>query len=75
MKRNDSNITFAILIFFATFAIINYYKPGIMFNEYGQPRQFGVGYKHKTILPIWLCSILLGIVCYLAVLWVSQLYI
>jgi hypothetical protein len=42
-------------------------KPACFYNNDGSIREFGVGYKNKTILPIWLLSIILGILCYLAV--------
>ena len=42
-------------------------KPYFLYNRDGSIRDFGIGYKNKTIFPIWLLSIVLGIVCYLAV--------
>lgn len=44
-------------------------KPACFYNKDGSIREFGVGYKNKTILPIWLLSIVLGILCYLAVMY------
>jgi hypothetical protein len=44
-------------------------KPACFYNKDGSIREFGIGYKNKTILPIWLLSIILGIVCYLAVMY------
>jgi hypothetical protein len=44
-------------------------RPAIFYNLDGSIRDFGVGYKNKTILPIWLLSIILGILSYLAVLY------
>ena len=44
-------------------------KPMFLYNTDGSIREFGVGYKNKTILPIWLLSIVLGIVCYLIVVY------
>jgi hypothetical protein len=44
-------------------------KPAFLYNTDGSIREFGVGYKNKTILPIWLLSIVLGIVCYLIVMY------
>ena len=32
-------------------------------------REFGIGYKNKTILPIWLLSLVLGICSYLVVMY------
>jgi hypothetical protein len=44
-------------------------KPAIFYNIDGSIRDFGVGYKNKTILPIWLLSIILGILSYIVVLY------
>ena len=64
-----NNITsFSILIFVSLFVAIHIYKPQIMYEKTGALRDFGVGYKHKTILPVWLFSILLAFLSYLFVL-------
>jgi hypothetical protein len=64
------NVTLvSIIIFIATFAIIQMNKPSFLYNTDGSIREFGVGYRNKTILPLWLLSIVLGILCYLCVLY------
>jgi hypothetical protein len=64
------NITLvAVILFVIIFGIVQFIKPACFYNRNGSIREFGVGYKNKTILPIWLFSLLLGIVCYLAVLY------
>ncbi len=64
------NITlFAIILFVIIFGTIQLMKPNCFYNKNGSLRDFGVGYRNKTILPVWLLSILLGILCYLAVLY------
>jgi hypothetical protein len=64
------NITlFAIGIFVFIFAVVQFCKPSCFYNKNGSIREFGIGYKNKTILPIWLFTILLGILSYLAVLY------
>jgi hypothetical protein len=63
------NITLiSILLFVFLFSIIVLTKPAFLYNKNGSIREFGVGYKNKTILPIWLLSIILGILSYLAVM-------
>jgi hypothetical protein len=62
-------INFAIIIFVAMLSIIHIYKPVMMYNEEGGFRPFGIGYKHKTVIPIWVASIILAIFSYLAVLY------
>ena len=64
------NITLiAVILFVIIFGIIQMMKPACFYNRDGSIREFGIGYKNKTILPIWLLSLILGIVCYLAVLY------
>lgn len=48
--------------------MIHHFKPSLLYTPEGGFRQFGVGYKQKTVVPIWLVAILLAILCYLAVL-------
>jgi len=66
MKENITMI--AIVLFVVIFSIIQFMKPSFLFKSDGSLRVFGIGYKNKTILPIWLFSIILGILSYLAVM-------
>lgn len=61
--------TFAIIIFLISFIILNYIQPGFLYNNDGSLRTFGLGHRKKTILPIWLLSIILGILSYLIILY------
>ena len=67
IRANKVNV--AILIFLICFAIIHTIKPTMIYNEDGGFRPFGVGYRHKTIVPIWIVAIILGIFSYLSVLY------
>jgi heme/copper-type cytochrome/quinol oxidase subunit 2 len=58
----------SIIVFLILFAIILLIKPSVMFDKNGNPREFGIGYKNKTILPLWLAVIILAIISYLAIL-------
>jgi len=72
MNRNyiKENITLvAIILFIIIFGTIQMMKPACFYNKDGSIREFGIGYKNKTILPIWLLSLVLGILCYLAVMY------
>ena len=60
---------FAILLYIVIFGLVQYTKPSFLYNTDGSIREFGIGYKNKTIFPIWLFSIVLGIFCYLGVLY------
>jgi hypothetical protein len=68
------NITLiSIFLFVVIFGTIQMMKPACFYNRDGSIREFGIGYRNKTILPIWLLSIVLGILCYLAVLYYINL--
>ena len=72
MLRNiiQKNVTsVSIILFIFIFSIIQLIKPLFLYNSNGSIREFGIGYKNKTILPIWLLSIILGILCYLVVIY------
>ncbi len=64
------NITLvAVMLFIIIFGTIQMMKPACFYNRDGSIREFGIGYRNKTILPIWLLSLVLGILCYLALLY------
>ena len=58
----------SIIIFLLFFITIILTKPSLMFDKNGKPREFGLGYKNKTIVPIWLAVLLFSIISYLCVL-------
>lgn len=65
-----NNITYiSIILFILSYSIINYFKPFILYKKNGILRDFGIGYKNKTILPCWLLSILLAIISYFSILY------
>lgn len=64
-----NKLAVTVSIFLIIFTIIHMLKPNIMYNEDGGFRPFGVGYRHKTVIPIWLVSILVAIFSYLGVLY------
>jgi len=66
--RNNTTLT-SIIIFLIIFGIVHMLSPTFLYNKDGSLRDFGVGYKNKTIMPLWLFSIILGILSYLAVLY------
>jgi hypothetical protein len=61
-------VQFAILLFLVFFGIFHCVKPAFSYLENGAYRPFGVGYKHKTVIPIWVVAIVLAILSYLLVL-------
>jgi len=72
MNRNfiRQNITtISIVIYIILYALVILYKPGFIYNKDGSLRQFGVGLKKKTVIPIWLLAIILAIITYFSVLY------
>ena len=66
--RNNTTLV-SIIIFLVIFGIVQMLQPPFLYNIDGSLREFGVGYKNKTILPLWLFAIVLGIMSYVFVLY------
>ena len=62
----------AIVLYIVVFMLVQYANPSFIYNQDGSLREFGVGYSSKTVLPIWLIAIILGILSYLAVYYISM---
>jgi hypothetical protein len=65
----QNKILVSIILFITIFYLLQIMKPSFLYNKDGSLREFGIGYKNKTIFPLWLLSLILGIVCYLFVLY------
>ena len=65
--------SFAILLFVLLFFIFHTIKPSFAYGRDGEFREFGVGYKNKTVLPVWIVVIALAILSYLATLMILRL--
>ena len=63
----------SIIIFLLLFLVLITVKPGFIFDKNGKPREFGLGYKNKTVVPIWVITIILAILSYLFVLYYVNL--
>ncbi len=66
--NKKKKVSLAIYIFIILFIIIQYIKPSFIYTQNGNIRQFGLGYKNKTILPLWLITIILAIISYYIVM-------
>ena len=62
----------AVFIFLILFGIINALRPSVIYNKDLSFRRFGIGYKNKTVIPIWLFSIMLAILVYVAVTYLFE---
>jgi hypothetical protein len=64
-----NKISMAILIYIILFGLVNFLKPVFMYNPDGSLKEFGVGFRKKTIIPVWLLSIFLAIIAYFSVVY------
>jgi hypothetical protein len=72
MSRNyirENIVLVAVILFVIIFAVIQIIKPACFYNRDGSIREFGIGYRNKTILPVWLFSLLLAIFIYISILY------
>jgi len=67
VRYHKLNVT--IFLFLVLFTLVHLLKPGLVYEKDGSFREFGVGYRHKTVIPIWVVSIVLAILSYVAVSW------
>ena len=63
----------SIIIFIVAFAIVQLTRPAILYNADGSLKQFGLGKRSKTVIPIWLVTMILAIFSYLFVLYYSAM--
>ena len=61
--------TMSIFLFLIIFIIIQMFRPSFIYDNDGGFRQFGIGYKRKTVIPIWLVTIMIAILSYLFILY------
>jgi hypothetical protein len=62
----------AVFIFLILFGIINAFRPSIIYNKDLSFRRFGIGYKNKTVIPIWMMTIVLAILVYVLVTYLFE---
>lgn len=60
-------IVSAIILFFILYILFISLKPSFCFDEDENLLQFGLNYKNKTILPLWLITIILSIISYFSI--------
>ena len=68
----ENKIFVAILIYIVLFALVNLIKPASVYNPDGSLKEFGVGFRRKTIIPVWLISIFLAIIAYFSVMYYTS---
>jgi hypothetical protein len=64
-----NKLSVSITLFLIIIIGIHITKPSFIYNEDGGFREFGLGYRNKTVFPIWTISIIAAILSYLFVLY------
>ena len=73
--KSNWHLTFAVLLFVFVYGILAFWlRPSCFFLQNNQGlREFGVGSQTRTILPLWLASLIIGVLCYIVGLYVMLL--
>ncbi len=66
--RNNLIIV-SIVLFIFLYSLIVVFKPSFLYNLDGSLREFGIGYRRKTVIPAWLLAIILSLSSYFIVLY------
>ncbi len=67
IRKNITSV--AIILFIVLFCIIQYIEPAFLYDKDGSLRQFGLGSKKKTVIPIWFMTLIIAIFSYLFILY------
>lgn len=59
----------AIILYLISYCLITLMKPAFLYNRDGSLREFGIGFRNKTVVPVWLLSITLAILSYFVILY------
>jgi len=70
MKRHA--VSLSILLFVVGFFLLQHANPSFLYKKNGHIRRFGIGYKEKTVLPIWLVALVLAILSYVTIRYISD---
>ena len=74
--NKDNLIFYSIVLYFIIFYIVVYeIKPSFLFSNDGAIKNFGVGYKNKSIIPLWLFTLIIAVFSYLAILFICRVNI
>jgi hypothetical protein len=74
MFEEINRLFLVIIIYILLYGIVVMLQPDIIFNNKDNClRQFGVGYRNTSILPLWLISVLFAILSYFIVLYILHI--
>jgi hypothetical protein len=69
MNIRQHVVTISIIMYISIYMFIMYLKPSFLFNKNGCLREFGIGSRNKTIIPIWFLAIFIATLSYFSVMY------
>ncbi len=69
MNIRQHIVSISILMYISIYMSIMYLKPSFLFNKNGSLREFGIGSRNKTIIPIWFLVIFIATLSYFSVMY------
>ena len=72
IKKNNLILYSVLLYIIVFFVVICLLKPAFLFNSDESIKLFGLGYINKTIIPIWLFTIIIAIFSYLFIFYLTR---
>ena len=69
MNIRQHVVTISIIMYISIYMFIMYLKPSFIFNKNGSLREFGIGSRNKTIIPIWFLAIFIATLSYFSVMY------
>jgi len=67
IRRNI--VLLSIVLYLGVYVAIVSMCPTFLYKDDGTLREFGVGYRNKTVIPGWLLAMILAIVSYFSVMY------
>lgn len=67
VKRNL--ILVSLCLYIILYSALIFSKSHLIYNKNGTIRNFGIGYSTRSVIPVWLLSIVLAIASYFIVLY------
>jgi len=64
MLSHDNIMLTAVAIFIFLYAALVYWRPAAVFDAKGNMRPFGIGRHETTVVPLWLCVMMLVVLSY-----------
>ena len=68
----QNRVLVSMMIVFFLFYMVHQTKPSIFYDGSGNHKQFGLGSRQRTIIPLWFAGILAAIFTYMGVVTVFR---